>query len=76
MDTTKRNQVFRQDEMNLNLFIGGHKKFDELYQQAKSVLNPRRLSDEAEAGGVGAALLTSAFSSQDDRYKTDHWKAN
>src|SRR5215510_8339801 len=34
--------------------------FDELYQQAKSVLNPRRLSDEAEAGGVGAALLTES----------------
>ncbi len=32
--------------------------FDELYQQAKFVINPRRLSDEAEAGGVGAALLT------------------
>jgi cytidine deaminase len=35
-------------------------KFDELYQQAKSVLNPRRLSQEAEAGGVGAALLTES----------------
>ena len=34
--------------------------FDELYQQAKAVLNPRRLSDEAEAGGVGAALLTES----------------
>jgi len=34
--------------------------FDELYQQAKSVLNPRRLSDTAEAGGVGAALLTES----------------
>ena len=33
--------------------------FDELYQQAKSVLNPRRLSEMAEAGGVGAALLTA-----------------
>lgn len=33
-------------------------EFDELYQRAKSVLNPRRLSPEAEAGGVGAALLT------------------
>lgn len=32
--------------------------FDELYQKAKSVLNPRRLSPSAEAGGVGAALLT------------------
>jgi cytidine deaminase len=32
--------------------------FEELYQTAKSVLNPRRLSDEAEAGGVGAALLS------------------
>src|SRR5690349_13246745 len=27
-------------------------EFDELYQEAKSVLNPRRLSREAEAGGV------------------------
>ncbi len=32
--------------------------FDELYEKAKSVLNPRRLSDTAEAGGVGAAILT------------------
>lgn len=31
--------------------------FDELYAQAKSVLNPRRLSADAEAGSVGAALL-------------------
>ena len=35
-------------------------EFDELYQRAKSVLNPRRLSQEAEAGGVGAALLTES----------------
>lgn len=34
--------------------------FDELYQQAKSVLHPRRLSEVAEAGGVGAALLTES----------------
>lgn len=34
--------------------------FDELYQQAKAVLNPRRLSDAAEAGGVGAALLSES----------------
>jgi cytidine deaminase len=34
--------------------------FDELYQQAKSVLQPRRLSEVAEAGGVGAALLTES----------------
>lgn len=34
--------------------------FDELYQLAKSVLNPRRLSDMAESGGVGAALLTES----------------
>ena len=33
--------------------------FDELYQHAKAVLNPRRLSEYAEAGGVGAALLTA-----------------
>lgn len=34
-------------------------EFEELYLQAKGVLNPRRLSDEAEAGGVGAAILTA-----------------
>jgi cytidine deaminase len=28
--------------------------------RAKSVLNPRRLSDAAEAGGVGAALLAES----------------
>lgn len=33
--------------------------FDLLYAQAKSVLNPRRLSSQAEAGGVGAALLAA-----------------
>ena len=33
--------------------------FDELYQRAKAVLNPRRLSEHAEAGGVGAAILTA-----------------
>lgn len=31
--------------------------FDELYQRAKAVINPRRLSEMAEAAGVGAALL-------------------
>jgi cytidine deaminase len=35
-------------------------KFDELYQHAKSVINPRRLSADSEAGGVGAALLTNS----------------
>jgi cytidine deaminase len=34
--------------------------FEELYQQARSTLNPRRLSDIAESGGVGAALLTES----------------
>lgn len=34
--------------------------FDELYRRAKSVLNPRRLSENAEAGGVSAALLTES----------------
>ncbi|HET7658064.1 MAG TPA: cytidine deaminase [Bacillales bacterium] len=32
--------------------------FDELYNHAKSVVNPKKLSEEAESGGVGAALLT------------------
>lgn len=34
--------------------------FDELYKRAKSVLNPRKLSEFAEAGGVGAAILTDS----------------
>ena len=34
--------------------------FDELYARAKAVLNPRRLSHESEAGGVGAALLSDS----------------
>ena len=34
--------------------------FDELYLKAKAILNPRRLSDTAEAGGVGAAILTDS----------------
>lgn len=32
--------------------------FDELYKIAKSVVNPHSLSDYAEAGGVGAAILS------------------
>ena len=35
-------------------------QFDKLYEEAKSVLNPRKLSEYAEAGGVGAAILTEA----------------
>jgi cytidine deaminase len=31
--------------------------FEELYVRARAVINPRRLSEHAEAGGVGAALL-------------------
>ncbi len=31
--------------------------FDELYERARATLNPRRLSENAEAGGVAAALL-------------------
>ncbi len=34
--------------------------FDELFLRAKAVVNPRRLSGNAEAGGVGAALLTDS----------------
>lgn len=34
--------------------------FDDLYSRAKAVLNPRRLSAEAEAGGVGAAILSDS----------------
>lgn len=34
--------------------------FDQLYEKAKSVLNPRKLSEYAEAGGVGAAILSES----------------
>ncbi len=34
--------------------------FDGLYEKAKSVLNPRWLSDWVEVGGVGAAILTES----------------
>jgi cytidine deaminase len=34
--------------------------FDELYDRAKSVINPRKLSESAEAGGVGAAILAES----------------
>jgi len=34
--------------------------FEELYQKAKSVVNPRKLSESAESGGVGAAILTES----------------
>ena len=33
-------------------------EFTELYEKAKSVLNPRKISEFIEAGGVGAAILT------------------
>lgn len=36
------------------------KEFRELYQAAWAAAKPRRLSDYAEAGGVGAAILTKA----------------
>lgn len=35
-------------------------EFDALYEKAKAVLNPRKLSEYAEAGGVGAALLAES----------------
>jgi len=34
--------------------------FAELYAQARSMVRPRRLSEHAEAGGVGAALLAES----------------
>ncbi|MBD0382842.1 cytidine deaminase family protein [Paenibacillus sedimenti] len=34
--------------------------FDELYIKAKSVLNPRKLSEYADAGGVAAAILSES----------------
>jgi len=34
--------------------------FDDLYKKAREVTNPRKLSDFADAGGVGAALLSAS----------------
>lgn len=34
--------------------------FDELYARARAVINPRKLSEYADAGGVGAAILTQS----------------
>jgi len=34
--------------------------FDQLYQRAKSLINPRKISERAEAGGVGAAILAES----------------
>ena len=34
--------------------------FDQLYEKAKSVINARRISERAEAGGVGAAILAES----------------
>ena len=34
--------------------------FDELYQRAKQIVNPRRLSARATAGSVGAAILSDS----------------
>jgi cytidine deaminase len=34
--------------------------FNKLYEKAKSVVNPRKLSEHADAGGVGAAILTQS----------------
>ncbi len=34
--------------------------FEDLYQEAVAVLNPRKLSEYAESGGVGAALLSAS----------------
>ena len=33
-------------------------KFEKLYKKAQAVIEPQQLSEHAEAGGVGAALLT------------------
>lgn len=34
--------------------------FDELYERAKMVVRPRRLSTDVDAGGVGAAILAES----------------
>lgn len=34
--------------------------FEELYERARAVVNPRRLSEDVEVGGVGAAVLAAS----------------
>lgn len=34
--------------------------FEELYLKAKTIINPRQLSEHADAGGVGAAILAAS----------------
>jgi len=34
--------------------------FQQLYEKARAVVNPRKLSADAESGGVGAALVTDS----------------
>ena len=46
--------------MRMRMSTSMKKEFSELYQAAWAAAKPRRLSDYAEAGGVGAAILTKA----------------
>lgn len=46
---------YRGDRMQYAVDVG----FDFLQNKARQAVNPRRLSEKAEAGGVGAALLTA-----------------
>lgn len=46
--------------MRISTSTSMKKEFSELYQAAWAAAKPRRLSDYAEAGGVGAAILTKA----------------
>jgi hypothetical protein len=52
-----RRTQFRLSMIDMNQTLT---TFDDLYKEAKSILNPRRLSEYAEAGGVGAAILSES----------------
>ena len=52
--------LFKQKVFEENIMSPNPVTFDELYKEAKSVINPRKLSEDAESGGVGAAILSES----------------
>jgi len=47
-------------KQNISTYQEYTMQFDQLYKKAKAAVHPWKLSEEAESGGVGAALLTES----------------
>lgn len=54
------NEVVEGNNVTQRYWITLHTSltFNDLYEKAKAIVNPRRLSESAEAGSVGAAILS------------------